>query len=124
MRASTAAPTYFEPERFAISSRDGAVVDAAFVDGGVSPFNDPALQLLMLGGASGPRLPLADGKDQVLLISVGTGSITDNQTAAGATRGAGGRAGLEGAEIADGRLRAGQPQHAPVADELPHALDH
>src|SRR5262245_24444784 len=41
VRASTAAPTYFEPESISIASRDGAVVQAAFVDGGVSPFNDP-----------------------------------------------------------------------------------
>ena len=45
VRASTAAPTYFDPERIKISSRDGLVVDGEFVDGGVSPFNDPALQL-------------------------------------------------------------------------------
>jgi uncharacterized protein len=82
VRASTAAPTYFEPERVAISSRDGAVVDAAFVDGGVSPFNDPALQLLMLAALQGHGFRWRTGKDQVLLISVGTGSITDNQTAA------------------------------------------
>ena len=80
VRASTAAPTYFEPERIAISSRDGAVVDGAFVDGAVSPFNDPALQLL-----SSPRFRpwfrWTTGKDQLLLISVGTGSTNENQSA-------------------------------------------
>ena len=35
VRASTAAPTYFDPERIQISSRDGSVVDGEFVDGGV-----------------------------------------------------------------------------------------
>src|SRR5262249_31586817 len=53
VRASTAAPTYFQPERIGISSRNGTVVSGAFVDGGVSPFNDPALQLLMLAALQG-----------------------------------------------------------------------
>ena len=81
VRASTAAPTYFEPERIAISSRDGAVVDGAFVDGAVSPFNDPALQLLMLAALQGHGFRWTTGKDQLLLISVGTGSTNENQSA-------------------------------------------
>jgi hypothetical protein len=81
VRASTAAPTYFEPERIAISSREGAVVDGAFVDGAVSPFNDPALQLLMLAALQGHGLRWTTGKDQLLLISVGTGSTNENQSA-------------------------------------------
>jgi len=74
VRASTAAPTYFEPERIAIASRDGKVVDGAFVDGGVSPFNDPALQLLMLATLQGHGFRWQAGKDKLLLISVGTGT--------------------------------------------------
>ena len=73
VRASTAAPTYFEPERIAISSREGAVVDGAFVDGAVSPFNDPTLQLLMLAALQGHGFRWTTGKDKLLLISVGTG---------------------------------------------------
>jgi len=74
VRASTAAPTYFEPERVAISSRGGTAVDGAFVDGGVSPFNDPALQLLMLAALQGHGFRWQTGKDKLLLISVGTGT--------------------------------------------------
>jgi len=74
VRASTAAPTYFEPERIKISSRDGSVVDGEFVDGGVSPFNDPALQLLMLAALDGHGFRWRTGKTQSLIISVGTGS--------------------------------------------------
>jgi hypothetical protein len=73
VRASTAAPTYFEPERIPVRSRDGTVVDAAFVDGGVTPFNDPALQLLMLAALQGHGLCWSTGKDRLLLVSVGTG---------------------------------------------------
>jgi len=81
IRASTAAPTYFEPEKIAISSRAGAVVDGAFVDGGVSPFNDPALQLLMLAALQGHGFRWRTGKDQLLLISVGTGTYQENTPA-------------------------------------------
>jgi uncharacterized protein len=74
VRASTAAPTYFEPQTIDISSRDGTVVRGAFVDGGVSPFNDPALQLLMLALLDGHGFRWRSGKDNLLLISLGTGT--------------------------------------------------
>jgi hypothetical protein len=74
VRASTAAPTYFEPERIPISSRERKVVDGAFVDGGVSPFNDPALQLLMLAALQGHGFRWQTGEDKLLLVSVGTGT--------------------------------------------------
>jgi patatin-like phospholipase len=74
VRASTAAPTYFEPQRITISSRDGSKVDGAFVDGGASPYNDPSLQLLMLAALDGHGLRWQTGRDNILLISVGTGA--------------------------------------------------
>jgi hypothetical protein len=74
VRASTAAPTYFEPQKITISSRDGSQVDGAFVDGGVSPYNDPSLQLLMLAALDGHGLRWTTGRDKILLISVGTGT--------------------------------------------------
>ncbi len=77
VRASTAAPTYFEPEEIKISSRRGSVVDGVFVDGGVSPFNDPALQLLMLAALQGHGFKWRTGKDELLLISIGTGSYKE-----------------------------------------------
>ena len=75
VRASSAAPTYFEPQKITISSRDGSSTVAAFVDGGVSPFNDPALQLLMLAALDGHGFHWKTGKDRLLLISVGTGTF-------------------------------------------------
>ena len=80
VRASTAAPTYFEPQRIKISARDGHTVDGAFVDGGVSPFNDPALQLLMLAALDGHGFKWPTGKDKLLLISVGTGTFKQTYT--------------------------------------------
>src|SRR6516165_3850977 len=73
VRASTAAPTYFAPEEIRISRRDGTSVDGAFVDGGVTPFNDPTLQLLMLAAFQGHGFCWPAGKDRLLLFSVGTG---------------------------------------------------
>jgi len=73
VRASTAAPTYFEPQPISISSRTGKVEMAAFVDGGVSPYNDPSLQLLMLAALHGHGFRWQTGADHLLLISVGTG---------------------------------------------------
>jgi uncharacterized protein len=81
VRASTAAPTYFDPQKIGISSRDGSVVNGAFVDGGVSPFNDPALQLLMLAALEGHGFRWPTGKDKLLLISVGTGAFKQTYTA-------------------------------------------
>jgi hypothetical protein len=81
VRASTAAPTYFDPQKIRISSRDGNIVNGAFVDGGVSPFNDPALQLLMLAALDGHGFKWPTGKDKLLLISVGTGVFKQTYTA-------------------------------------------
>ncbi len=74
VRASTAAPTYFEPQEIKISSRDGDTVEGEFVDGGVSPFNDPALQLLMLAALDGHGFRWSTGQEHLLLISIGTGT--------------------------------------------------
>jgi uncharacterized protein len=73
VRASTAAPTYFAPEEIVIHSRDGTAVEGAFVDGGVTPFNDPALQLLMLAVLQGHGFCWPTGRDRLLIVSVGTG---------------------------------------------------
>jgi hypothetical protein len=69
IRASTAAPHYFEPELLTVSPH----VVGAFVDGGISPYNNPSMQLLMMGTCSGYGLEWPFGEDQLLLVSVGTG---------------------------------------------------
>ena len=70
VRASTAAPHYFNPERLRI----GKGVEGAFVDGGVSPHNNPALQLLLMATTEGFGLKWPMGADQLLVVSVGTGA--------------------------------------------------
>jgi len=71
VRASTAAPHYFEPEELEVASG----VKGAFVDGGVSPYNNPALQMLMLATLKGYGLEWPMGAENLLLVSVGTGFL-------------------------------------------------
>ncbi len=74
VRASTAAPRYFEPEKIEILKAAGKKpVQGEFVDGGVSPFNNPALQALMYVSLNGYRVGWPMGADKLLLVSVGTG---------------------------------------------------
>jgi hypothetical protein len=81
VRESTAAPTYFAPEEIVIHSRDGTAVRGAFVDGGVTPFNDPALQLLMLAALQGHGFCWPTGRDRLLIVSVGTGRYRQRRPA-------------------------------------------
>lgn len=70
VRASTAAPGYFRPERLQIAEG----VEGTFVDGGVSTANNPALLLFLVATLRGFSLSWPTGADQLLLTSVGTGS--------------------------------------------------
>lgn len=70
VRASTAAPHYFKPEPIKIGSAE----IGAFVDGGVSPHNNPSLQLLMLATLKGHGFQWDTGDDKLLVVSLGTGT--------------------------------------------------
>ncbi len=75
VRASTAAPDYFDPERITIASMPGHTpIYGDFVDGGVSPFNNPSLQAVMYATLKGYRIGWPMGADNLMLVSVGTGS--------------------------------------------------
>jgi hypothetical protein len=75
VRASTAAPAYFNPETITIAKQDGyTVTKGEFVDGGVSPFNNPALQAFMYATLAGYRIGWPAGAERLLLVSVGTGT--------------------------------------------------
>ncbi len=73
VRASTAAPVYFPPEmlEWEEGNPDKSFV---FVDGGITPYNNPAF--LLYRHAVGPQYGLnwKTGEDDMMLISVGTGS--------------------------------------------------
>lgn len=81
VRASTAAPIYFDPERIALASG----VEGLFVDGGVSTANNPALQLLKLATMEGYALQWPFGAENLLLVSVGTGRKPASIAAGGKT---------------------------------------
>ena len=77
VRASTAAPTFFDPEEITIVEQPGMKPQRGqFVDGGVSPFNNPALQAFLYATLKGYQLNWSSGADNLLLVSVGTG-LTD-----------------------------------------------
>jgi predicted acylesterase/phospholipase RssA len=79
VRASTAAPSYFEPEPITIAEMPGhPPTEGEFVDGGVSPFNNPALQTFMYATLDGYRVGWPMGADKILLVSVGTGAADPN----------------------------------------------
>lgn len=75
VRASTAAPAFFDPESITIATEGGgAPVQGNFVDGGVSPYNNPALQALMYVTMNGYNVGWPTGADKLLLVSLGTGA--------------------------------------------------
>jgi uncharacterized protein len=75
IRASTAAPTFFPPEQVTVGKRK-----FIFVDGGITPYNNPAFQLFLMATAEPYKLCWPTGEDRMLLVSVGTGLTPNIQT--------------------------------------------
>jgi predicted acylesterase/phospholipase RssA len=73
IRASTAAPSFFSPERITIAEDGGQITQGEFVDGGVSPHNNPTLQAVLFATAGGYRVGWETGGDRLFVVSVGTG---------------------------------------------------
>lgn len=69
VRASTAAPTYFPPEVVTLGRRR-----FVFVDGGVTPYNNPAFLAFTMATVEPYKVGWATGEDRLLLISIGTGN--------------------------------------------------
>ncbi len=69
VKASCAAPTFFIPQMIDVGKSEYA----AFVDGGVSMANNPALILLLIATLKGFPFQWEMGEDKLLLVSVGTG---------------------------------------------------
>jgi patatin-like phospholipase/acyl hydrolase len=69
VRASTAAPTYFAPQMMEVTEGQ----PAAFIDGGLSMANNPALSMLMVATFNGFPFHWPMGEENILLVSVGTG---------------------------------------------------
>jgi len=73
VRASTAAPVYFPPEVIQWDPDDENKM-FVFVDGGMTPYNNPAFLLYRMATEPGYRLNWATGENKLLVISVGTGA--------------------------------------------------
>ena len=71
LRASTAAPIYFPPEEINISGEP-----FIFLDGGITPYNNPAFQAYIMSTLEQYNLNWNKGEENILLVSVGTGITT------------------------------------------------
>lgn len=69
VRASSAAPTFFVPEEVEVGGQT-----FVFSDGAVTTLNNPALQLVLMATLPAYRLGWPTGRDELLLVSVGTGT--------------------------------------------------
>jgi uncharacterized protein len=73
VRASTAAPTFFPPQKITVPDGTGQKRNYEFVDGGVSTYNNPAFQVFL--EATNPQYGFGwpAGVNNLLLLSLGTG---------------------------------------------------
>jgi patatin-like phospholipase len=97
VRASSAAPTFFVPEEVDVGGRT-----FVFSDGAVTTLNNPALQLVLMATLPAYNLGWPTGRDELLLVSVGTGTT----------------------ERARADLRAGDLTLLSYATSVPEALIH
>jgi hypothetical protein len=73
VRASTAAPVFFPPEILQWDPADPSKT-FVFLDGGVTPYNNPAFLLYRMATEPAYRLNWPAGEKNLLLVSVGTGA--------------------------------------------------
>jgi len=70
VRASTAAPGFFQPQWLQVAPGSRP---ALFVDGGLSPYNNPSLMLILLTQARAFGLQWQPGPEALSVISIGAG---------------------------------------------------
>ena len=71
IRASAAAPHYFDPELIQITENEPP---GLFIDGALTPHNYPSLQLFLYAALPQYRLSWPLGPDNLTIVSIGTGS--------------------------------------------------
>jgi len=69
IRASTAAPVFFPPEVVEMGKHQ-----FVFVDGGITPYNNPAFQLFLMATLEPYQLCWPTGEKKMLIVSIGTGT--------------------------------------------------
>jgi len=70
VRASTAAPYYFEPEEIVVGKNR-----FLFYDGGLTSLNNPAFKLFQMATVPAYQLGWETGEEKILLVSIGTGML-------------------------------------------------
>lgn len=73
VRASTAAPTFFPTESIEVHGDDGSVFQQEFIDGAISPYDNPALRIYIHATLPQLGIGMASGVDNFYVMSVGTG---------------------------------------------------
>ena len=76
VRASTAAPVFFQPEVIALDRQQKSKT-FVFVDGGTTAYNNPAFLMYRMAIEPAYRLGWKRGEDQMLIVSMGTGSAPE-----------------------------------------------
>ena len=76
VRASTAAPIFFEPEVIQWDLTNPAK-RFVFVDGGMTPYNNPAFLLYRMATLPEYKLGWKTGEKNLLLVSIGTGAAPE-----------------------------------------------
>ncbi len=79
VRASTAAPVYFPAETLQWDPNNPEKT-FVFVDGGVTPYNNPAFLMYRMATQPAYNLNWETGEDKMLIVSVGTGSAASSGT--------------------------------------------
>lgn len=73
VRCSSAAPTYFPPETMAVPDETDTPQTYEFIDGGVSSYNNPSLQVFLEATIPAYGNGWLMGSDNLVLLSLGTG---------------------------------------------------
>lgn len=75
VRASTAAPTFFPPEKITLGENNK--YPFVFVDGGITMYNNPSFQTFLMSTLGPYNLGWETGVDKMLIISLGTGTCPE-----------------------------------------------
>jgi uncharacterized protein len=73
VRASSAAPTYFPPRTISVPDDAGQPQEYEFIDGGVSSYNNPSMQVFLEATDPQYQFGWPTGTSNLLLMSLGTG---------------------------------------------------
>jgi hypothetical protein len=75
VRASTAAPHYFDPQPIPIIENAEPFI---FVDGGLTPHNNPSLAMFLAAFVPAYGLAWPVGPDKLTIVSIGAGAFREN----------------------------------------------